>query len=162
MPFTVLRNAHSKADAPTLVYAYGGHVLFLGESHGKWHHFPENVVHVLYHVLYLVVLSLGFGIPLLPSYNASVGAAWLERGGRYVECCLRGGGEFGSRWEVAGRGAAGRLRAYEDLKAVVDAVRSQLGTGGVALMGRSNGGLMVANEVVRVRLGMALGNCHML
>ena len=27
----------------------------------------------------------GFGIPLLPNYNATIGAAWLERGGQYVE-----------------------------------------------------------------------------
>lgn len=27
----------------------------------------------------------GFGIPLLPNYNASIGAAWLERGGQYIE-----------------------------------------------------------------------------
>eukprot|EP00913_Durusdinium_trenchii_P002541 g2350.t1 len=60
----------------------------------------------------------GFGIPLLPNYNASIGAAWLERGGQYIEANLRGGGEFGPAWERAGRGALGRLKVYEDLEAV--------------------------------------------
>ena len=37
-------------------------------------------------------LARGFGIPLLPNYNATIGAAWLERGGQYVEA-----GAFGQR-----------------------------------------------------------------
>ncbi|CAJ1377929.1 unnamed protein product [Effrenium voratum] len=99
----------------------------------------------------LVYAYGGFGIPLLPSYHASVGAAWLERGGQYVEVNLRGGGEFGPAWERAGRLAPGRLKAYEDLEAVADALVAQklAAPGRLALLGRSNGGLMVANEVVR-------------
>ncbi len=34
----------------------------------------------------------GFGISLLPTYSASVGSAWLERGGVYVVANIRGGG----------------------------------------------------------------------
>lgn len=99
----------------------------------------------------LVYAYGGFGIPLLPNYNATIGAAWLERGGQYVEVNLRGGGEFGADWERAGRFASGRLKAYEDLEAVADELlRRGLATPGrVALMGRSNGGLLVANQVVR-------------
>eukprot|EP00439_Symbiodinium_sp_Y106_P072417 s407_g13.t1 len=93
----------------------------------------------------------GFGIPVLPSYKATIGAAWLERGGQYVEAHLRGGGEFGPAWEAAGRGALGRLRAYEDLEAIADhLIAKQLATPGrLGLFGRSNGGLLVANQVVR-------------
>ncbi len=40
----------------------------------------------------------GFEISLGPKYIASVGAAWLERGGAYVEACIRGGGEYGPSW----------------------------------------------------------------
>ncbi|CAE7168473.1 unnamed protein product, partial [Symbiodinium microadriaticum] len=93
----------------------------------------------------------GFGIPVLPSYKATIGAAWLERGGQYVEAHLRGGGEFGPAWEAAGRGALGRLRAYEDLEAIADhLIAKQLAAPGrLGLFGRSNGGLLVANQVVR-------------
>ena len=39
----------------------------------------------------------GFEIARLPlAYNAAVGAAWLEAGGRYVVAGIRGGGEFGA------------------------------------------------------------------
>ena len=52
----------------------------------------------------------GFEIPVLPTYEASVGAAWLERGGAYVQANIRGGGEFGPRWwDVARKG--GKLRS---------------------------------------------------
>lgn len=93
----------------------------------------------------------GFGIPVLPTYTATVGAAWLERGGVYVEANLRGGGEFGPAWsQVARKG--GRLKAYEDLEAVADdlvqrglAVKGRLG-----LLGRSNGGLLVGNMLMRL------------
>ncbi|CAE7464062.1 unnamed protein product [Symbiodinium natans] len=93
----------------------------------------------------------GFGIPVLPGYKATVGAAWLERGGQYVEAHIRGGGEFGPAWEAAGRGAAGRLRAYEDLEAIADHLIAKgiAEPGRLGLFGRSNGGLLVANQVVR-------------
>ncbi|CAK8987214.1 unnamed protein product [Durusdinium trenchii] len=99
----------------------------------------------------LVYAYGGFGIPLLPNYNASIGAAWLERGGQYIEANLRGGGEFGPAWERAGRGALGRLKVYEDLEAVADELvaRGLAAPGDLALMGRSNGGLLVANALVR-------------
>lgn len=40
----------------------------------------------------------GFEISLGPSYIATVGLAWLERGGAFVEANIRGGGEFGPKW----------------------------------------------------------------
>jgi prolyl oligopeptidase len=40
----------------------------------------------------------GFEISLGPSYVATVGLAWLERGGAFVEANIRGGGEFGPSW----------------------------------------------------------------
>ncbi len=55
----------------------------------------------------------GFEIPMLPSYNAIVGATWLERGGVYVLANIRGGGEFGPMWHEAAR-KQNRQRAYDD------------------------------------------------
>ena len=40
----------------------------------------------------------GFEISLGPKYIATSGVAWLEKGGAYVEACIRGGGEFGPSW----------------------------------------------------------------
>jgi prolyl oligopeptidase len=40
----------------------------------------------------------GFGVTLSPNYAASIGLAWLERGGVYAEANIRGGGEFGPGW----------------------------------------------------------------
>ncbi|CAK0893875.1 unnamed protein product [Prorocentrum cordatum] len=92
----------------------------------------------------------GFDLPVLPRYQGSVGVAWLERGGAYVEANIRGGGEFGPAWSRAAR-KGGRLRAYEDLEAVADDLRRR----GLAaprrrgLFGRSNGGLLVGNMLAR-------------
>ena len=61
----------------------------------------------------------GFEIPMLPHYNAGVGAAWLERGGVYVLANIRGGGEFGPRWHEAAR-KEHRQRAYDDFIAVAE------------------------------------------
>ena len=88
----------------------------------------------------------GFEVSMLPSYSASVGAAWLERGGVYALANIRGGGEFGPRWHQAAL-KANRHKAYEDFIAVAeDLIRRgvtrprQLG-----IMGGSNGGLLMGN-----------------
>ncbi len=65
----------------------------------------------------------GFGMAVKPYYVASLGKLWLERGGTTVQANLRGGGEFGTRWHDAGRGAGKRL-SHDDFAAVAaDLVR---------------------------------------
>ena len=88
----------------------------------------------------------GFEIALRPSYNPTVGRAWLERGGVYVVANIRGGGEYGPRWHQAAL-KANRPRAYEDFSAVAEdlirrgvTTRTQLGA-----YGGSNGGLLAGN-----------------
>ena len=49
---------------------------------------------------------------MTPKYAATIGAAWLERGGCYVEANLRGGGEFGPGWWSAAKREK-RHKAYE-------------------------------------------------
>lgn len=60
----------------------------------------------------------GFEVPLVPSYDAVTGRAWLERGGTYVIANIRGGGEYGPDWHQAALGAD-RPRAFEDFAAVM-------------------------------------------
>lgn len=90
----------------------------------------------------------GFEISLLPSYSASVGKGWLEKGGVYVVANIRGGGEYGPRWHQAAL-RENRLRAYEDFAAVAeDLINSGVTSSSrLGIQGGSNGGLLVGNMV---------------
>jgi prolyl oligopeptidase len=45
-----------------------------------------------------------YGISSQPFFQ-STGLAWHERGGVFAECHVRGGGEYGEEWHLAGKGA---------------------------------------------------------
>ncbi|MEO1472471.1 MAG: prolyl oligopeptidase family serine peptidase [Pseudomonadota bacterium] len=86
----------------------------------------------------------GFEIPLNPSYSATVGRLWLEKGGAYVLANIRGGGEYGPRWHQAGL-KTDRQRIYDDFIAVGEAIiETGLTTPDrLGIMGGSNGGLLM-------------------
>jgi prolyl oligopeptidase len=86
----------------------------------------------------------GFEIPMLPSYRAASGAAWLERGGVYALANIRGGGEFGPRWHEAAR-KQNRQRAYDDFIAVAEdlVARKVTSPKRLGIQGGSNGGLLM-------------------
>lgn len=88
----------------------------------------------------------GFEVPLVPGYNAGVGAAWLEQGGVYVVANIRGGGEFGPKWHQAAL-KANRIKAYEDFIAVAEDLiaRKITSPAHLGVIGGSNGGLLVGN-----------------
>jgi prolyl oligopeptidase len=92
----------------------------------------------------------GFEIPLVPSYAATVGAAWLERGHVYAIANIRGGGEFGPGWHQAAL-KENRPRAYEDFAAVAEDLIARRVTSPTRLgiKGGSNGGLLVGNMYAR-------------
>ncbi|MBL8703016.1 MAG: S9 family peptidase [Alphaproteobacteria bacterium] len=92
----------------------------------------------------------GFAIAMRPSYGSAIGKLWLERGGTHVIANIRGGGEFGTRWHEAGR-REGKFLAHEDFAAVAaDLVRRGVTTPArIAAEGGSNGGLLIANMLVR-------------
>ena len=92
----------------------------------------------------------GFQLPMQPLYNTRIGKLWLERGGTGVLANIRGGGEFGTRWHEAGRGANKHL-SHEDFAAVAaDLVRRGITRPGrIAAEGGSNGGLLIANMLTR-------------
>ena len=86
----------------------------------------------------------GFEISLKPSYSATIGKLWLERGGAYAVANIRGGGEFGPRWHKAAL-KTNRQRAYDDFIAVAEdlARRGITSPRRLGISGGSNGGLLV-------------------
>lgn len=92
----------------------------------------------------------GFEIPMLPGYSAAVGKGWLERGGAYVVANIRGGSEYGPRWHQAAL-RNNRHKAYEDFAAVAAdlAAHGVADAAHLAMMGRSNGGLLAGNMVTQ-------------
>lgn len=85
----------------------------------------------------------GFQISRTPSYSATVGHAWLARGGAYVVANIRGGGEYGPRWHHAAL-KEHRQRAYDDMAAVAeDLIASDVTSAEhLGVRGGSNGGLL--------------------
>lgn len=85
----------------------------------------------------------GFNISITPGF--SVGrAVWLERGGILAVANLRGGGEYGSEWHLAGT----RLRkqnVFDDFIAAGEWLVKEKYTSpaNLAIQGGSNGGLLV-------------------
>jgi prolyl oligopeptidase len=91
--------------------------------------------------------SGGFNISLTPGYSATR-LAWLEQGGVYAIANLRGGGEFGKAWHEAGRGA-NKQNVFDDFIAAGEWLKGNGYTpkDGLAIEGRSNGGLLVGAVV---------------
>ncbi|MFI5347901.1 MAG: prolyl oligopeptidase family protein [Elusimicrobiota bacterium] len=87
----------------------------------------------------------GFEISMDPYYLATVGRIWLSRGGAYALANIRGGGEFGPKWHAAAL-KENRQRAFDDFEAVAADLEATKETSPpkLAIMGGSNGGLLVA------------------
>ncbi len=85
----------------------------------------------------------GFQVSRTPGYSATVGHAWLERGGAYVIANIRGGGEYGPRWHHAAL-KENRQRAYDDMAAVAEDLiaRKVSSAKHLGVQGGSNGGLL--------------------
>ena len=87
----------------------------------------------------------GFEISLSAGYRTGLGAAWLEKGGVYVQANLRGGGEYGPEWHEAAM-RHNRQNAYDDLESVAEDLlkRAVTTTKQLGVMGGSNGGLLTS------------------
>jgi prolyl oligopeptidase len=74
--------------------------------------------------------------------------AWLERGGVYAVAHVRGGGELGKAWHLAGR-KANKANSWRDLIACADYLVSERWTvpSRLGAMGASAGGLVVGNAM---------------
>lgn len=86
----------------------------------------------------------GFGHSVEPSYLSSTGSAWLEKGGVFVEACIRGGGDFGPDWHFAAT-KENRQKSFDDFIAVAeDLVRRGITSPEhLGIQGGSNGGLLM-------------------
>jgi len=85
----------------------------------------------------------GFDIPLTPSFSV-LEAAWLETGGLLAVANLRGGGEYGRAWHEAGM-LERKQNVFDDFCACARwlAGSGWSRAGRIAIMGGSNGGLLV-------------------
>jgi prolyl oligopeptidase len=92
----------------------------------------------------------GFEASMTPTYSATRGKLWLEKGGVYVLANIRGGGEFGPKWHEAGLGVNRQL-VYDDFAAVAkDLIATKVTSPRrLGIEGGSNGGLLAGVEFIQ-------------
>jgi prolyl oligopeptidase len=85
----------------------------------------------------------GFNVALTPGYSAQA-LAWVEAGGVWAVANLRGGSEHGEEWHRAGMRER-KQNVFDDFAAAGEHLVAQGWTthGQLAVMGGSNGGLLV-------------------
>ena len=85
----------------------------------------------------------GFNVSLTPSFSTSY-VVWMEQGGVLAIPNLRGGGEYGEKWHVAGTQMQ-KQNVFDDFIAAADYLVAEKYTSSdfLALSGGSNGGLLV-------------------
>jgi prolyl oligopeptidase len=85
----------------------------------------------------------GFDISLTPAFSAG-NLVWMEMGGIYVQANLRGGGEYGEPWHLAGTRLQ-KQNVFDDFIAAAEWLIANQYTQPtkLAISGRSNGGLLV-------------------
>lgn len=85
----------------------------------------------------------GFGASMTPGFSVA-NAVWLENGGVYAVANLRGGGEYGNNWHVAGTKVQ-KQNVFDDFIAAAEYLIAEKYTSSdyLAVKGGSNGGLLV-------------------
>ena len=99
----------------------------------------------------------GFRAPSLPQYltaepsrSGPLALFWVESGGAYVLANIRGGGEYGPAWHEAALREK-RQNSFDDLAAVAEDLiaRGVARADGVAISGRSNGGVLTGASITQ-------------
>jgi len=85
----------------------------------------------------------GFNISLTPAFSPAT-LGWMDLGGAFAVANLRGGGEYGEGWHLAGT-RENKQNVFDDFIAGADYLVAQGYTSRekLAIMGGSNGGLLV-------------------
>jgi len=85
----------------------------------------------------------GFDISLTPAFSVP-NVVWLEMGGVYAQPNLRGGGEYGEEWHLAGIKLK-KQNVFDDFIAAAQwlIANKYTSTPKLAVRGRSNGGLLI-------------------
>ncbi len=85
----------------------------------------------------------GYGISIKPGFSP-MRKAWLEQGGVFALANLRGGGEYGEEWHLAGN-LANKQNVFDDFIAVAEHMIAKKYTSKerLCIMGGSNGGLLM-------------------
>lgn len=91
----------------------------------------------------------GYNISMTPGYSPSR-KMWLDAGGIYVEANLRGGGEFGEEWHLDGI-LEKKQNVFDDFIAAAEWLIDNKYTNPerIAIMGGSNGGLLVGASITQ-------------
>jgi prolyl oligopeptidase len=91
----------------------------------------------------------GFNVSLTPTFSPAH-VAWMERGGVYAVANLRGGGEYGEEWHLAGSKLK-KQNVFDDFIAASEWLIANRYTSPrrLAIAGYSNGGLLTAACMVQ-------------
>jgi prolyl oligopeptidase len=91
----------------------------------------------------------GFDVSLTPAFS-SAAIVWLEMGGIYAVANLRGGGEYGEEWHLAGARQK-RQNVFDDFIAGAEYLIAErwTSTPKLAIHGGSNGGLLVGASMTQ-------------
>lgn len=88
-----------------------------------------------------------YGIPIPPNFNP-VRISWFERGGIFAVCHVRGGGEYGEEWHLAGKGST-KPNTWHDFIACAEYLSKNGYTSPAHLGGEggSAGGILIGRTI---------------
>ncbi|MCI0335916.1 MAG: prolyl oligopeptidase family serine peptidase [Planctomycetes bacterium] len=91
----------------------------------------------------------GYSVPITPAFRPEY-IAWMEMGGVLAVANLRGGGEYGEAWHLAGK-TTKKQNVFDDFIAAAEWLIDEGRTSReqLAIMGGSNGGLLVGAVMVQ-------------
>jgi prolyl oligopeptidase len=92
----------------------------------------------------------GYGISMRPGFLGARTRLWLDGGGVYAIAIIRGGGEFGEPWHLAGN-LTKKQNVFDDFAAAARHMidRKYTSPQKLAIFGESNGGLLMGASVTQ-------------